>query len=274
MNGLSSPGVAESATLELIEQLTSALPDAALATAIILVGWLVALLASAIVRRLLGRIERTLPGASAPAVAGTQARRTVDMLATAVRWFVFLLFLIVATEAVGLATVTSWLGGVATYVPRVFAAIAIAFGATVAGRMAKAAVVRAGRSADIPQADRIGHVVQAAVVIALALVAVDQLGIEIAFIVGVLEITLAMALGGAALAFGLGARTTVENILAVHYLRKSYDLGQLVRVGDVQGRVVRLDATSVVLANDEGEITIPARDFALQSSVKLHDGGA
>src|SRR5690606_2672026 len=101
------------------------------------------------------------------------------------------------------------------------------------------------------------------------LVAASQLGLDVSLLTAVFLILFAAALGGAALAFGLGARRVVGNILAMHYVNKSYGIGQLVRVGEHQGRIVRTSATAVFLEHEDGEIAIPGQDFAEQRCIRV-----
>jgi hypothetical protein len=50
-------------------------------------------------------------------------------------------------------------------------------------------------------------------------VALDQLGIDSTLLILAIGIVLAAVLGSVALAVGLGARSEVSNIIAVHYLK-------------------------------------------------------
>ena len=83
----------------------------------------------------------------------------------------------------------------------------------------------------------------------------------------------AAALGAAALAFGLGAREVIANILAMHYVNQSYRVGQRVRVGPEEGRIVRTTRTAVYLENAEGELSVPGRHFADSRCVLLSTEG-
>ncbi len=74
---------------------------------------------------------------------------------------------------------------------------------------------------------------------------------------------------GGVLTFALGARTTVANILACHYLQKTYKLGHRVRVGGFQGEIVEITATTVVLEAEEGRVSVPASVFGEETSVLL-----
>ena len=110
-----------------------------------------------------------------------------------------------------------------------------------------------------------------AVIGVTGVVAVDQLGIEVSFLVIAVSIALAASLGAAALAFGLGARTAVSNIIATHYLARTYEVGQRVRVGEHEGRIAEISPTAVILETGEGRVHIPAKEFSEQIST-LIDG--
>jgi hypothetical protein len=79
----------------------------------------------------------------------------------------------------------------------------------------------------------------------------------------------ATLMGGAALAFGLGSRVVVENILASHYAKKLYQVGHVVRVGNTEGRIVRITPTAVVVQSKDGETAVPARAFLETVSTRL-----
>jgi len=61
------------------------------------------------------------------------------------------------------------------------------------------------------------------------------------------------------LAFGLGARTAVTNIIAAHYLRQIYRVGHSVKVGDVHGKIVEITNTAVILECTDGRAVVMGR---------------
>jgi small-conductance mechanosensitive channel len=89
----------------------------------------------------------------------------------------------------------------------------------------------------------------------------------------VFELTLAVTVGStlaaAALAFGLGARASVANIIAARYVAQFCRVGQAVRIDDVEGTVVQLTPTAVVVETPEGRAVVPAGRFHETSSVLL-----
>jgi small-conductance mechanosensitive channel len=79
-------------------------------------------------------------------------------------------------------------------------------------------------------------------------------------------IVVGSVLGGAALAFGLGGRDWVANVLSAHYVERLYQTGQTIRVRDIEGRIVRITETAVILECAEGEVALPASEFSSNPS--------
>jgi small-conductance mechanosensitive channel len=182
-------------------------------------------------------------------------------------WLVFVLFVAAATEALGLPVVSAWLSGVAAYLPRLLVAALIVVMGVLAGSLGRSALSATGSSAGFAYADAFGRLAQAIVVMASVIVAADQLGIQVTFLTVLAAIVTATLLGGAALAFGLGARTAVSNIIASHYLLRIYRVGHHVRIGAVEGSIVEITPTAVVIATPEGRAVVPAKEFSEQVSV-------
>ncbi|MGB5349209.1 MAG: hypothetical protein WBN10_06380, partial [Polyangiales bacterium] len=114
---------------------------------------------------------------------------------------------------------------------------------------------------------------QLAIVIATGLVAAERLGLDVSLLSAVFMILVAATLAAAALAFGLGARDIVADILAMHYVNKSHRMGQRVRLGQDEGRIVRTSRTAVSLETVDGEMSIPGRDFVNARCVLLSEEG-
>src|SRR5690606_13438425 len=86
-----------------------------------------------------------------------------------------------------------------------------------------------------------------------------QVGVDVSFLVILFGIALAAVLAGFSLAFGLGARPLVENLIAVRHLKLFVRSGQLVEVAGHRGRILEFTATGVVLETPEGRKLLPAR---------------
>jgi len=105
----------------------------------------------------------------------------------------------------------------------------------------------------------------------LAIVGVDQIGVDISVVVTMLAITLAGILGGLSIAFGLGARSYVSNLIGAHYLGRDYREGERIRINNVEGTILEITSVAVILETSEGRLTVPARLFS-EEAVLLFAG--
>ena len=244
------------------------------ALAILLCGVVVAYVLRFIIRRVVAGLDRLIPSRRLRASLRTVdiGRPASEIAGTVVYWFVILVFLASATEAIGLPLVTSWLSGAARYLPGVLSALLITFGGLAAGVFVRDLAISALTRADLPNSRALGRLLQTVVVLVCLLIAVDQLGIDTTLLTALIITLIGMALLGGAVAFGLGARVEVSNILASHYLQKTYKIGHRIRIGDLEGVVQQITPTTVILYSEEGRVTVPARRFSEEASVLLEGG--
>lgn len=245
--------------IALVTGLTRATVVAAL---ILLVGLIAAAILGRLARRLVARSARWLGSLQPGAMTVPHFERVELAVGRAVYWLVVVCAVMAATETLGLPVVTAWLSGVATFLPRVAVAILIVSLGTVAARVTRHVVTSTATAANVTAAERLGRVTEMALLLGTVLIAIEQLGIDISFLKATLLVVMGGLLIGAALAFGLGGRDLVANILSAHYVQRLYQVGQVVQVDGVEGRIVRIAETSVILECAEGDVSIPARRFA------------
>jgi small-conductance mechanosensitive channel len=259
------------AALGVVGRVLTRLPDVLGAAILLLVGWLLARLSRAVVRRLLGRGLDRLRGW--PFFRGEDRfglRRSLPELAAAlVFWAVVVVFAVAAVDTLGLSGVGDLLATLARYLPQVLAGVFIVFaGAAVAG-LIHDAVSNAATAARVPYAAALARSAHASVLVLAVVMGADQAGIDSTFLMIALPVVLAAILGGAALAFGLGSRTAVSNIIAAYHMLQLYDVGQRVRIAGFEGRILSVTPTSVVLDTEAGHVAVPAKLFSEQISVLL-----
>ena len=256
------------------------LPNILGALALVLIGWIVARLLRAIVSRIAKGILTTLSrqrvGKTKAVDAHTQQSRTWQttpaLVGAIVYWTVLLFFVAAAVEALGLQAVSNFVGLVTAYLPRVLAGILILLVGIWAGEFVRLLIARAAARADIAWGDLLARFAQAMVVLVMAIIAIDEIGIESTILTVTVATFFAATFGAAAVAFGLGARGSVSNILASRYVRKAYVIGDVVRVGDYEGKIVEITDTAVMLESDRGRVMVPAQRFNEESSLLVKRG--
>lgn len=253
--------------------LIAALPNLATALLVVLVGWGLAWVLRKTVLGAFRRIALRLPPgltrrAWAEAVDEQQAGQ---IAASGLYWLVLAVTAVVAIDALDVPLFSQWMSELARYLPSVAVAAAILMAGIIGGRLARNAILHTGGRGAAAQRRSLARLVHAALVAAAVLIAAAQLGIDVSLMTNLFLIMLSAALGAAALAFGLGARGAVADIVAMHYVNQSYRIGQVVRIGTDQGKIVRTTRNAVLLESPEGELSIPGRVFADQRCVLLNE---
>lgn len=242
------------------------------AALLVLAGWLLGRLLAWLARRgtaaALNRLHKRpeLHGAIESSGAAAQVPAVV---AGFVFWVILIFFIAAAMETLGLPVVTASLSRVAYYLPNVLAALAIVFVGIITAKVLGSAVSRATSSTGMALGPVIGATVRGTVILVAVVVAIEQVGIEANLLVVIVAVVVGTVLAGAGLAFGLGARTAVSNIIGAHYVAQAYRVGQTVRVAGVEGRIVETTPTAVFVAGPEGRVMIPAKTFSESASVLI-----
>lgn len=243
------------------------LPRLLAVIALILIGLVVARLLRALAKKLITKLGRYIP------IKGMRKRLLPERLETiasvlgnAIFWIVIFFFLTMATESLGLPVATTWLGGFAGYLPKILVAILIGASGLIGGRLVYDIIDAAARSAGAPNGHLLAKFAQYAILVVSILIAIDHLGVDISLLTSLIIVLLGAALFGAGLAFGLGAKTSASNILASYYLQKLYKVGNVIRIGNAEGKIIQITPTAVILQSSEGQIYLPAKQFNEQGS--------
>ena len=247
------------------------LPSILGALSLILLGWLAArllrrwtLAASTRLNRWLDRVLRT---------DQTQRLRLspalVRLSGNLVFWVVVLGFITAAAEVAKLDTLSRWLERLVGYLPQLFFGVLIMAAGFLVGGIVRDLVYDALASVGVAQRSLIGKLAQAVTVLAAIVIGIDQIGIDVTFVTTMLAIVLGGVVLGFSLAFGLGTRRVVANLVASHSMQRQFCVGQRARIGNVEGEILDFTPTGVVLATEQGRTHVPASRFDEQSSVLL-----
>jgi small-conductance mechanosensitive channel len=245
------------------------LPRLVLSALVLLLGLAFAWLLRLVAVRLLERGRRLLTGRALPEEETDIERLVIRIVGALVFALVILIASAVAVETLGLSAMTATLSAFARYLPRIIAAVLEVAAGIAVGNIAAAWVSRTARAANIAYARAAANAVKSAIVLVSVVVALTQAGIDSTILVVAVGTFLGAFLGSAALAFGLGARTTVSNLIAAHYLQRTYRVNQRIRIGEHEGRILELKPMGVLLETAEGVTLVPAKTFSEETSVLL-----
>jgi small-conductance mechanosensitive channel len=251
------------------DSLITFLPKLILVLLVVAIGLLVARLTEFLVKRLINYLNSLINEKLKDKIQHINFGSSATFISKASFWIILILFLILGTEMLGFSIITTWLGSVLRYSPNILAAILIVFAGIIGGRVVAEMITAATARVAITYGNILGKIVQYTIIFTSIIIAVDQVGVDIAFLTQLVSILLAALLFGAAVAFGLGAKTSVSNILSSFYIHKIYKEGDHVKISDIEGRIIKIGTTSVVLETKTGQVTIPAKEFSEVKSVLI-----
>lgn len=229
-----------------------------LAVLIAVAGFVIANALARFTERLLMRLDGYLRRRAPNRLEQVDLRILRQALRTLIYYGTLLFFLLLALQTLSISVVQQWLNLLLQYVPQlILGGLIILVGYFIGVLLRSLMAGLMGVSSD----HLAPRLTQALVVTAAVLTGLAQTAIDVSFISNVLVILVAFFFGGLSLAFALGSRQLVENLLARRALDR-YRIGDLVRLNDVQGRIVEILGTAVVLECDEGVLTVPTSRFA------------
>src|SRR5918993_889637 len=188
------------------------------ATVILIVGYVVAKILQAVVARVLkavgfdGWMER---GGIKQFFDRAQTRATpATVLGKLVFWFVFIISITMAADALGIRQVSEVLGQLIAYIPSIIAAILILILAALLANFLSG-IVRGATGSDL-----LASIARYAIIVYAAFAALTELGIAVQLTAPTFLIVLGAVALAAAIAFGWGGRDVAKDIIERYYDRK------------------------------------------------------
>ena len=156
-----------------------------------------------------------------------------SILGRLVFWFVFIIAITMAADALGIPQVSAVLGQLIAYIPSIIAAILILILAALLANFLSS-IVRGATGSDI-----LASVARYAIIVYAVFAAVTQLGIAVELTAPTFLIVLGAVALAAAIAFGLGSREVAQDIIEKAYNRRDEVQDGTARGGQEEGTTSR-----------------------------------
>lgn len=237
------------------------------AVVIVVAGWILARVARQAVASGLPRINRMSARWNSQQGSAVTPE-FVQMLQTLVFWGILLSSVIFGLMLIGNGELKEWLDGLLAFGVKLLVALGILALGHILGVLARDLIK------DLPAAHDIGSLPRLAYVAIMAIAAVTalrQLGLALTFLTQILLVVITVLLAGLALAFALGARSLVANLAAQGELQR-YKPGDRIIIDGIEGTVLEIHRTGIVLSTEQGRASIPASKFA-EMTVRLNRPG-
>jgi small-conductance mechanosensitive channel len=248
------------------KSVVTALPRVAVGILLIILGLAVAKLVEVVFRTVLIRTRfDSLIGKAGvdKTLQRIGLRQPLTLFLPKLAYFLVIVLLAqTASDALGLVTISNAIAAFFSYLPNIVAALLLLILGTTVGQFAGQMVTQAAETSGIDSAPALGRLVSALIVFIVAMMAIGQLKM--------VRIVTSFFLGAGALAFGLafglGTREIVRNIVAGFYTRKFLAVGQNLEIAGNNGILTAITATHTILNHEGQDIIVANATFLDQTS--------
>lgn len=237
------------------------------ALAVLVAGFIVGRVASMLLGRALGALDRRVARVST-SDSSVFTPRLIRICRAVVFWLVLVLAITYALRILGVGGISTLAHSLISFVPQALVSFAIIAAGHLLGLLASNLLTELNE--DIREDSFTPRLLYGGIVTVAIVMGLQHIAIDISFITRLLLILIAIVGGGLMLAFALGARQHVANLLARRELAR-LSVGDRVRVGTTEGEVIDIFETGLDVATDEGITTIPSSLLATSVVVRLSD---
>lgn len=236
------------------------LPSLVGALIILIVGYLIARFIRAAAKRILSGLNRVfertfqtgiLASARVPMGAST-------IFGEAAYWVIIFITLTISARVAQLPTISRWLNDIVLFLPDILLGIATIGLGYVISRVVGDHVVEVTKNAKSAQSALLGRIAQGTVFIMAAIIGLDQIGVDVTFLVTLSGVAVGAVLLGFSIAFGFGSREYISNLISARSIRQNLTPGLLVRIGETEGEILEITQTHVAVDTEKGRALIPA----------------
>lgn len=235
---------------------------ALIAVVVIVAGFVLGSIAAAVARRLANASKQPEAVQSSAGAIATLAFSTILIIA-----------LVIALGIVNEAALTQLGQDVVTFLPRLLSATIVMIIGNIVGAIIETGVERSLGHVAFEVRQRVPLIVKWVIQGFALVIAANQLGIDTTIIlVLVASVFFGLALASALLA-GLGGRQVASQVAAGRAVRRELQVGDIVRVADVEGEIQAIGSTSTQIVSKQRVVFVPNRQI-LDQSVEVIDSPA
>ncbi len=247
------------------EELGKVIPNLLGALAILIIGWILTKLVVSVVRKALKLAKANKLDDKINEIELFEGKKlsfdTIKIVTKFIKYVMYIILIIMITDVLNLTMISEEIKNLLRYLPRLFSALAIFTIGLLLANAIKKAIKSFFESMDLSGSKIISQVVFMILLVFISITTLNQAGVNTDVITSNITMILAAFLLAFAIAFGLGAQKVVGDLLRTFYARKTYEIGQKIKFGDIEGEVESIDSIMVVLKTKDGKQIIPIKDL-------------
>ncbi len=192
------------------------------------------------------------------------------LIAKVINYMLLLIFLIAATDILGMPAISQLVSDIINYFPLIISACIVLMLGVLLADFIKGIVLTTCKSLGIPSGGIIANIVFYFIFINAVIVALSQAHIDTDFIKNNLTVLLGAVAGAFALGYGLASKDLMSSILASFYHKDRFDLGDVITIEGVTGEIIEIDNASITLQTEGKRVVFPSSKLHSEK-VEIHD---
>ena len=246
-------------------QILELMPKLLLGLGFIIIAWIVIKIINFILKKLLklSKIDAITTKLNEAKLFGKSDYKVVpsEIILKFVKYVMVLIFVVIASEMLGLTIVSDGIGKFIAYLPILISALLIFVIGVYLGSIIKNTIVNTFKSLEFSGGNLVSNIAFYAIVIVVSITSLNQAGVNTDIITNNLTLILGAILISFTIAFGLGSRDVVLRLLLGFYSRKNFEIGQRVKIKKIEGVIQQIDNLSITLNTNEGIVVLPIKKF-------------
>jgi small-conductance mechanosensitive channel len=224
---------------------------------VLLIGWIIARVLERLAAMVLARIRFDLLCEKTGLLDSMQQlglkAPPSRIIGRIVFYVLMLMFLITATDVLGMESISSMIRSFMGYIPNLIGAMVIIMFGLMLANFVRSLVQNACERVGLDYANAAGKMAYGILLVVVGSLAVGQLQIETQLINKVIEIALLATGAGLAIALGFGTRDMARNIVAGVYARETFATGTQLVVGEDKGTLTSIRAVNAEISTPDGK---------------------
>ncbi len=246
---------------ELLGVIVKFLPNVVLAILTFLIGMIISKIIAKFIKKILTKIKIDTFVESLQKIDFIEKANInisfSNIVSNFVYYFLLLIFLVLATDILGVEMVSNLLVDIFNFIPHLFVALLIIIFGLLLANWLKDFVYTITKSLNVPSAGLLSNLVFYFIFVNVLISAMVQAKINVGFFSTNISLIIGGVVFAFALAYGLASKGVLANIITSFYYKNNYNIGDYIKIDKNEGKVCAKDNFSITLRKDNEEIIIP-----------------
>ncbi|MCL7763659.1 hypothetical protein MPF19_09560 [Polaribacter sp. Z014] len=249
----------------LFDVITDLLPNIIGAIFILFLGWLINKMIAFFLKKILKliKIDQLSDRINQKGVLGREIKNLniSKIILLFIKVTLFLVTITLAFEILELQTISTVIGNLLLYLPKLFGAIVLFILGLYIANFIKSSLNNVFDSFDIMGGNIIGNLVFYVIVTIVTVAAINQAGVDTSIISNNLTVILFIVLTSIGLSLALGSKEVISQLMRAFYVRKKYNIGQKIKVKNYTGYIESIDGISLTLNTMPNKVVLPISEI-------------